>query len=487
MLRALLFAAVFAFVLESASAAPTATPAPNAGDIGSQIRFPVEKYTLPNGLTVLLTEDHSVPLVSYHTWFRVGSKDEEPGYTGIAHLFEHMMFKGAKRYSDEQFDRVLQANGASNNAFTTYDFTGYYEDLPSSKLELVIDIESDRMQSLQVTEEHLKSERDVVKEERRFRVDNNPSGILRETLYGVAYRVHPYRWPVIGYMADLTNINLQKSIEFYRQNYAPNNAVIVVSGDFNSADAKKLIEKYYGAIPRQDINRRVRPPEPAVGASRSQTVYRDVQNTMFAIAYHAPKAGDDDGYALDLLANILARGASSRLYKRLVYKAQIATSVNAFNYSKMDSGLFEIHVSMKPRQDSGSAQRAIYGEVFRTRNVLVTDAELEMAKNQTMKDYVDGLKTAHGRAEQLMTNEILFGDYTRLFSDLDRYNRVTAEQIRSAAKKYLSPEKSIVAILKPGKGKAAGAAPQKPQAEPADTETEASPAPAASPAPTGGQ
>ncbi len=479
MLRALLFAVVFAFILESTTAAPAATPAPNAGDIGSQIRFPVEKYTLPNGLTVLLTEDHSVPLVSYHTWFRIGSKDEEPGYTGLAHLFEHMMFKGAKRYTGEQFDRILQANGASNNAFTTYDFTGYYEDLPSSKLELVIDIEADRMQNLQVTEENLKSEREVVKEERRFRVDNNPSGILRETLYGVAYRVHPYRWPVIGYMADLNNINLAKSIEFYRQNYAPNNAVIVVSGDFNSADAKKLIEKYYGAIPRQEIKRRERPPEPAVGSSRAQTVYRDVQNAMFAFAYHGPKAGEEEGYALDLLANILARGTSSRLYKRLVYKDQLATSVSAFNYSKMDSGLFEVHVSMKPKQDWGRAQRAIYGEIFRTRNVLVTPSELEMAKNQTMKDYVDGLKTAHGRAEQLMTNEILFGDYTRLFSDIDRYNRVTAEQIRAAAKKYLAPDRSIVAMLRPSKGKGATA----PQAAPPAAEE---PAPSASPSPAQG-
>lgn len=429
-------------------AAPTAPTAPTA-DISSQIQFPVEKYTLPNGLTVLLTEDHSVPLVSYHTWFRVGSKDEEPGYTGLAHLFEHMMFKGAKRYSGEQFDQILQANGATNNAFTTYDYTGYYENLPSSKLELVIDIESDRMQNLKVTDELLKSEREVVKEERRFRVDNNPSGMLFETLYSTAFKVHPYRWPVIGYMADLNNINQQKSAEFYRQFYAPNNAVIIVSGDFKSSDAKRLIEKYYGSIPSQEIKRRERASEPQLKSSRSQFVSRDVQSTSFSIAYHTPKAGEDEAYALDLLANILARGTSSRLYKRLVYKEQRATSVGAYNYSKQDHGLMQVTVSMKPGQDWGKAQRGVYGEIFRVRNKLVDADELEMAKNQTMKDYVDGLKTAHGRAEALAVNEILFSDYNRLFTDLGRYNKVTPEQIKAVAQKYLAPEKSVLAVLRP--------------------------------------
>lgn len=424
-----------------------------SGDIGSQIRFPVEKYTLPNGLVVLLAEDHSAPIVSYHTWFRVGSKDEEPGYTGIAHLFEHMMFKGAKRYTGAQFDTILQANGATNNAFTSYDYTGYYENLPSSKLELVIDIESDRMANLQVTEANLKSEREVVKEERRYRVDNNPSGILNEVLYGTAFRVHPYRWPVIGYMTDLNNINLAKSIEFYRQFYAPNNAIIVVSGDFNSSEAKKLIERYYGKIPAQEIKRRARPPEPPVTSPRTQFVSKDVQSVTFAISYHTPKAGEEDAYALDLLSNIMGRGASSRLYKRLVYKDQVASGVSAYNYTKQDSGLFTFRVSLKPGANFGQAQRAVYGEVWRPRNILVSEAELEMAKNQTMKDYVDGLKTVYGRAQALAVNEVLFGDYGRLFTDLDRYNRVTREQIRAVAAKYLVPEKSVLAVLRPNRSK----------------------------------
>jgi len=431
-----------------------------AESLSSQIKFPVEKYQLANGLTVILAEDRTAPLISYHTWFRVGSKDEEPGFTGIAHLFEHMMFKGAKRYTGEQFDTILQANGAVNNAFTSWDYTGYYENLPSSKLELVMDIESDRMQNLQVTAENLKSEREVVKEERRFRVDNNPIGILGETLYGLAFRVHPYRWPIIGYMADLNNITLEKSVEFYRQFYAPNNAVLVISGDFRANEAKKLIEKYYGSIPSQEIKRRSIQPEPEVTDPRSRFVSKRVQNVSFVLAYQVPKAGTPESYAFDLLANVMGRGTSSRLYRRLVYQDQVASAVNVYNQSMQDAGLFQIYVSLKPGADFSRVQRAVYGEIWRPRNVLVKDSELETARNQIMKDYVDGLKTVHGRAQALAINEILFQDYSRLFSDLDRYAQVKAEDIKKVANKYLAPEKSILAVLRPPPKPTAEATPQ---------------------------
>lgn len=420
-------------------------------DIGSQIRFAVEKYKLPNGLTVVLHEDHSVPIISYQTWFRVGSKNEEPGFTGIAHLFEHMMFKGAKRYTGSQFDTILQLNGATNNAFTTNDYTGYYENLPSSKLELVIDIESDRMESLQINPANLQSEREVVKEERRFRVDNNPPGVLREAVFGTAFRVHPYRWPVIGYMTDLDNITLEKANEFYRTYYAPNNAVVVIAGDFDSAAAKKLIEKYYSGIKSQPIPAKTLPAEPAQTATRTQNIARDVQSTSLAIVYHTPKAGTDEAYALDLLANIMGYGSSSRLYQRLVYKDQTATSIAVLNLTLQDAGLFQVRVTLKPGVSADTAYRSILGEMWRPRNLLVSDAELQKAKNQVMKSYVDSLKTVHGKAEALALNEILYGDYEQLFRDLDRYNQVTAEQIRQASAKFLGPEKASIVTLKPKK------------------------------------
>jgi zinc protease len=422
-----------------------------AEDVGSEIRFKVEKYQLPNGLTVVLHEDHSAPLISYQTWFRIGSKYEEPGHTGMAHLFEHMMFKGAKRYSGEQFDTILQANGATNNAFTTQDYTGYYENLPSSKLELVIDIESDRMQNLKIDAENLKSELLVVKEERRYRVDNNPNGLLHESIFATAYRVHPYRWPVIGYMADLDNVTVENAQAFHRTYYAPNNAVVVVAGDFDSAAAKKLIEHYYGAIPSQTIPDKPRAAEPEQTAARSLFITHDVQNAELAVVYHVPKAGTDEGYALDLLACIMGNGDSSRLHQRLVYKDQIASAVGANNMTMQDSGLFEIVVSLKPGKSVNTAQRNVFGEMWRPRNLLVSETELQKAKNQVMKSYVDSLKTVHGKAEALAINEILYSDYENLFKDLDRYNKVTAEQIRAVAAKYLTAEKSSLVVLKPGK------------------------------------
>jgi zinc protease len=462
--RSMIAAAVVAVMSSYASGQPAPAPAatPKAGqpaptpgaqapgDIGSQIRFPVEKYKLANGLTVLLHEDHSVPLISYQTWFRVGSKNEEKGLTGMAHLFEHMMFRGAKRYTGEQFDTLLQANGATNNAFTTNDYTGYYENLPSAKLELIMDIESDRMESLAVNLENLKAEREVVKEERRMRVDNNPGGLLREALFDKAFTSSPYHWPVIGYMPDLDNVTVENAQAFHRTYYAPNNATLVLAGDFDSAQAKKLIGKYYGAIKSQPIPEPKFNEEPAQAAPRSQFISQQVQATQFVMAYHTPKTGTDEAYALDLLANVMGYGDSSRLHQRLVYKDQLAASVGAYNQTLQLEGLFQVYINLKPGADFKRAERAALGEMWRPRKVRISAEELQKAKNQVMKGYVDGLKTIHGRAEALALNETIYGDYEMLFKDLDRYNAVTPEQIRQVALKYLAPEKMTLIVLKPG-------------------------------------
>lgn len=419
-------------------------------DIGSQIRFPVEKYKLANGLTVLLHEDHSVPLISYQTWFRVGSKNEQKGLTGMAHLFEHMMFRGAKRFTGEQFDTMLQANGAQNNAFTTNDYTGYYENLPSAKLELIMDLESDRMENLKINAENLKAEREVVKEERRMRVDNNPAGQLREALFDKAFTTNPYHWPVIGYMPDLDNVTVENAQVFHRTYYAPNNATLVIAGDFDSAQVKKWVEKYYGAIKSQPIPVQTFAQEPEQKTPRSEFLTQQVQATQFVLAYHTPKTGTDESYALDLLANILGFGDSSRLHQRLVYQDQVAANVGAYNQTLQLDGLFQIYINLKPGADFKKAERAALGVIWRPRKMMVTADELQKAKNQVMKGYVDGLKTIHGRAEALALNETIYGDYEMLFKDLERYNAVTAKQIRDVAFKYLGPEKMTLVVLKPG-------------------------------------
>lgn len=412
-----------------------------------KISLPVTKFTLANGLTVLLVEDHSVPMVSYHTWYRVGSRDEYPGVTGAAHMLEHMMFKGAKKYDGKSFDRIFHENGIMNNAFTTNDYTGFFENLPSSKLELVMDMEVDRMSSLLISPEDLKSEKEVVKEERRWRVDNNPMGLLRELMMGTMFKVHPYKWPVIGYMKDIENYDSEKLRFFYNTFYVPNNAVLVVVGDFNTSKVKSLIEKYYGQLPSRPLPERKYEKEPAQKVQQNAVLRKDVQNSSFVVAFQSPKQGDADMYAMDLAANILGNGTSSRLHKRLVYQKQIATSAYAYNYSMQDAGIFAVGVSVKPGMDKQESLDIALNEVWQLRNKEVSEKELEKAKTQVMKDLVDSLKTMDGKARALAVNEIVTGSYESLFSDLEKYQAVTPADIKKVMEKYTQQiQRSIISL-----------------------------------------
>ncbi len=289
------------------------------------IEFPVEKEVLPNGLTVLYHSDRSVPLVSFHSWFKVGSKDEKTGLTGIAHLFEHMMFKGSKKYSGDQFDLLLQSNGATNNAFTTQDYTGYYINAPSSKLELLMDIESDRMANLKIDKAALDSEREVVKEERRYRLDDNPMGLLWQGIFSTVFKTHPYKNEVIGTMEDLGRVTPEIAQDFHRVYYSPTNAILILAGDFEVARAKELVRKYYGAIPKQEVARVAQKPEPKQSGPRSTFIKRDIGAWTFAINYKVPKAGTDESYALDVLSAVLGRGPSSRLYPEMLAQRRTRT------------------------------------------------------------------------------------------------------------------------------------------------------------------
>ncbi|MFV8259389.1 M16 family metallopeptidase [Bdellovibrio bacteriovorus] len=414
-----------------------------------KISLPVTKFTLENGLTVLLLEDHAVPMVSYHTWYRVGSRDESPGVTGAAHMLEHMMFKGAKKYDGKSFDRIFHENGITNNAFTTNDYTGFYENLPSSKLELVMDMEVDRMSSLLISPEDLKSEKEVVKEERRWRVDNNPMGLLRELMMGTIFKVHPYKWPVIGYMKDIEAYDSEKLRYFYNTFYVPNNAVLVVVGDFNTSKVKSLIEKYYGKLPSRPLPERKYPSEPAQKVQQNATLRKDVQNTSFVVAYKSPKQGQPDMYALDLAANILGYGTSSRLHKRLVYQKQAATSAYSYNYAMQDEGMFAVGVNLKPGQTPQESLDIVYNEIWKLRNQKVSEAELEKAKTQVMKDLVDSLKTMDGKARALAVNEIVTGSYESLFTDLEKYQAVTADDIKRVADKYTQQTQRSIITLEP--------------------------------------
>ncbi|MBO9667096.1 MAG: insulinase family protein [Bdellovibrio sp.] len=417
-----------------------------------KIDLPVTKFTLKNGLTVLLLEDRSVPMVSYHTWYRVGSRDEFPGVTGAAHMLEHMMFKGAKKYDGKSFDRIFHENGITNNAFTTNDYTGFYENLPSDKLELVMDMEVDRMASLSLKAEDLKSEKEVVKEERRWRVDNNPMGVVRETMMSTVFKTNPYHWPVIGYMKDIANYDVEKLRFFYNTFYVPNNAVLVLVGDFDTGKVKSLIEKYYGQLEYRPLPRRNYPREPEQKVQENATVRKDVQNSSFVVAFQSPRQGDPEMYPLDLAANILGNGTSSRLYKRLVYQKQVATSAYAFNFAMKEGGVYAVGVNMKPGIDYKESLDVVYNELYKMRTVKVSDSELEKAKTQVMKDLVDSLKTMDGKARALAVNEIVTGTYESLFTDLDKYQAVTADDIKKASEKFTNQTQRSIIVLEP-KGK----------------------------------
>lgn len=418
-----------------------------AGDL--KISLPVTKFTLENGLTVLLLEDHSVPMVSYHTWYRVGSRDESPGVTGAAHMLEHMMFKGAKKYDGKSFDRIFHENGITNNAFTTNDYTGFFENLPASKLELVMDMEVDRMSSLALKPEDLKSEREVVKEERRWRIDNNPMGLVREQMMSTVFKFNPYHWPVIGYMKDISNYDAEKLRFFYSTFYVPNNAVLVLVGDFKTDKVKKLIQKYYGNLTYRPLPRRNYPKEPKQEVQENATIKKDVQNKSLVVAFQSPAQSDPDMFPLDLAANILGNGTSSRLYKRMVYHKQIATSAYAFNYAMKEGGVFAVGVNLKPGLDVQEALDISYNELWKLRNQDVTAKELAKAKTQVIKELVDSLRTMDGKARALAVNEIVTGTYESLFTDLEKYEAVTPADIRRVADKFTQQTQRSIIVLEP--------------------------------------
>jgi zinc protease len=417
-----------------------------------QLNLPVEKFRLENGLTVLLHQDRSIPLVTYHTWYKVGSRNEKPGVTGAAHMLEHMMFKGAKKYDGKEFDRILHENGITNNAFTTWDYTGFYQKLPSHKLELMMDMEVDRMRFLQIAEADLKSELQVVGEERRWRVDNNPPSLLRESVLGNLFRVHPYQWPVIGHMADIQNYTTEKLRHFYDTYYVPNNAVLVIAGDIDLEKTKRLVQKYYGKLKPRNLPSENIPPEPVMSQPTRKVIEADVQNSSIIFAYPGVKNGEIDGFALDLLGNILGSGSSSRLYRKMVYEEQLATSSGAYNISLLDPGFFVVMASLKPGKNTKAAEQVLQQSIQKIQAEGVSEKELEKAKNQMMKEFVDGLTTIDGKAQSLAVNEIVFGDYQRMFTDLEKYNSVKAKDIQRVAKLYLNSERRITGILNPKQG-----------------------------------
>lgn len=409
----------------------------------------VAKMTLPNGLAVLALEDHAVPSVALHTVFKVGSRDERPGITGISHLFEHMMFNGSAKYKPKVFDHLIEAGGGYSNAFTTSDTTEYMEEFSTGTLDTVLQLEADRIRALKLDKQNIEQERGIVKEERRVNTDNSVEGSMNELLWNNAFVAHPYRWDTIGFMKDIDAIRLEDAKAYFRIHYAPNNAIMAVVGDFNTADLFARIRKYFTDIPRQPAPRPVINAEPPQRGEKRIAFHRAAELPALMMAYHIGSFKDPDDPALDVLSAILARGESSRLYQELVYREQIATSVSGTNESRADPGLFTFYAQAQQGHTATECESAIYAVLDDIRKNGVTPRELQKAKNGIRASFLSGFKTNESRAQLLSEYESNWGNWRMLGDYLSRHDRVTAADVQRVANKYFSDRNRTVLTLFP--------------------------------------
>jgi len=409
----------------------------------------VKTETLSNGMKILIQEDHHIPNVAMYFFYKIGSRNEHPGATGLSHFFEHMMFNGAKKYGPGQFDFQMEKNGGNNNAYTTEDDTVYTDWFPSTALELMMDMEADRIRDLSFDPKIIESERGVVYSERRTSVDNSNFGILFEQLRAAAYTAHPYHWPVVGWPSDIESWTMDDLKNHFRMGYAPNNCVMVVVGDVSTPQVISLAKKYIEPIPRQDPPPPVRTKEPEQLGERRVTVVKQAQLPIELVAYHVPQTDHPDDAVLDVMETILSRGQSSRLYSRMVDKEQLVLSVNANRGNNFDPGL--LIFSMQPRSgiEPARAEKVLFEELARLSSQPVEDRELRKAKNQLLAAHYRELKTIAGRANLLGEYEVFYGDYRKLYFLEERYEAVTAADIQRVARQYLTEKNRTVATLIP--------------------------------------
>jgi zinc protease len=411
----------------------------------------IKTHTLKNGMKIIVEEDHSIPNVALYIFYRIGSRNERPGTTGLSHFFEHMMFNGAKKYGPKQFDVVMEANGGSNNAYTSRDLTVYQEWFPRTALELIFDLEADRIAYLSFDPKVIESERGVVASERRTSVDANNFGILFEQLFATAYTAHPYQWPVVGWMVDIENWKLEDLKRHFEMGYSPSNATMVVSGDVRPDEIIKLAEKYIEPIQSHTPPPPVTTREPEQLGERRVTVKKFAQLPLMMIGYHTVDAKNPDYYPLQVLQTILFSGQSSRMYQRLVDKDQIALFVSGGLGPAFDPTLFNITAQPKLNTQPETVEKAIYEEFDKVKTQAVTDQELEKAKNILLANFYRSLKTISGKANTLGNYEVFFGDYRKLFAAAEDYAGVAKADLQRVAQKYFTDKNRTVATLAPEK------------------------------------
>jgi zinc protease len=421
------------------------------------LRVPHTTFTLDNGLKVIVHEDHSLPIVSVNTWYLVGSGDEKPGRTGFAHLFEHMMFMGSQHVPTGDFDKLLEAAGANNNGSTTEDRTNYYEDGPSNAMPLMLWLDSDRMGYLlpELTAEKLDIQRGVVQNERRQSYENQPYGLSEENLLERLYpENHPYHWPVIGSMADLSAATLEDVKEFFRTYYTPNNAVLSIAGDVDPKVVKAQVTRWFGDLPKGPAITRNAPPPVNLAADVHGVLEDRVQLPRVYHAWHTQKAFGPDDAALQAVAEVLAGGKSSRLYRRLVYEMQIATQVAAYHDAGRLDGKFVLFTTARPGHTLDELERVIDEEIAKLAAEGPTDRELQRMKNGAEAQFLDAMQEVGGfggKANQLNYYNYFVGTPDYFEQDLQRYRALTRADVQRAANQYLKAHSVVLSIVPEGK------------------------------------
>jgi zinc protease len=427
--------------------------------LNAAVRPPKLDYTmttLPNGLEVVFLEDHSTPIVHAEIWYHVGSKNEKKGRTGFAHLFEHMMFKGSKNVEPEGHPSWISSIGGQSNAFTNEDATVFWQTFPAQYLPLVLWLEADRMASLRIDEKVFRTEREVVKEERRMRVENQPYGRLNEIVYDQAFTVHPYKHPTIGSMADLEAASIEDVRDFFRTYYVPNNATLVLVGDFETKDALALATKYLGRVPKSDrpVPRDV-PREPAQTKERRVRLEEAWPLPVVVVAHHITFDGHPDSYPLHIASKVLSDGQSSRIYRKLVYETQLALAAFGGGNIIEDPNLFFAVAFVQPGKSTDDAISALIAELDRLKAEPITAAELQQAKNQFARDYILGRESNRDKAQQLGHAAVIHDDITTADGEFDIFMNIAAADVQRVAQKYFTSENRLVLTIMP-KGSGSG-------------------------------
>ncbi len=404
-----------------------------------------QEYTLDNGLHVILHQDKSTPIVAVSIMYHVGSKNEKPDRTGFAHFFEHLLFEGSENIDRGEYTTYVENAGGTLNANTSFDRTYYYEILPSNQLELGLWLESERLLHAKVEDKGVETQREVVKEERRLRIDNQPYGSILQESMARAFTKHPYNWPIIGSMEHLNAAEEKDYKQFYNDFYTPNNAILSIAGDIDYDQAKVWIEKYFGSIPVKNPNvYRPSIKEPALGGEVRDTIYDNIQLPAVVMTYRIPAQGTPDYYAVAMLGTLLSNGQSSRLYKALVDEEQKAVQVGNFPLGLEDPGAAITYGIANMGVDILDVEKSIDAQIEMVQNELISDVEFQKLKNQTENDFISSNSRIAGIAESLANYKMYFGDTNLINNELDRYLAVTKEDIQRVAKEYYNTNNRVV-------------------------------------------